>query len=346
MGTIFIILNGQKHAFLPLIIGCCCDLPAKNDVQGMVGYSGYFGCGFCNHPGIPVKGEKIIKVRYIKGTNDYEERTHKHFIDAYGELNSKPIKGIKSISCLIAADKFNLSAGFAIDVMHCVHLGVVKRLLYLWLEPKNKCSSFFMNKKQQTLLSSKIVCLKPVSDIIRGPRSIFKKGDFKANEYRSLLLYYLPIALEGCLENQFVRHFRLLSTATYILSKEVVKIDEIEKAQKLLDEFCNSFEKLYGLSNVTMNVHLLRHLPMAVQNLGPLWCQSAYAFEAKNGMIMRQNTTTTPHMVQQLAWKYVTQETIKYDVEEERKNELELKAKSTVRVGETEKNYSTKWECT
>lgn len=95
MGTICIPHNGKQYTFLPLIIACCCDLPAKDDVQGIVGLSGYHGCGFCKHPGIPVKGEKIAKVRYIKGTNNYEKRTHNSFIEAYGRLKSSPIDGIK-----------------------------------------------------------------------------------------------------------------------------------------------------------------------------------------------------------------------------------------------------------
>lgn len=226
-GSICIVRNGQEHKFLPLIMTCCCDLPAKDDVQGMVGCSGYYGCGFCKHPGIPVKGEKIKKVRYIKGTNDYELRTHSDFIQAYERLRSSPIEGIKKISCM-SADAFDLVDGFAIDPMHCVHLGVMKRLMNLWLEPKNKLRPFFINRKHQILLSSKIVCLKPISEIIRRPRSIFKRGDFKANEYRSLLLYYLPIALDGLLENRFIKHLRLLSSAIYILSKDHVTFDNLK----------------------------------------------------------------------------------------------------------------------
>lgn len=342
MGTICILHNGKQYEFLPIIIACCCDLPAKDDVQGMVGFSGYFGCGFCKHPGRLVKGEKKNTVRYIKG--DYAQRTHSNFIDAYKKLKSSPIDGIKKISCLIAAENFDLVDGFAIDVMHCVHLGVMKRLMSLWFEPKHKTNSFYINKQQQAILSNKIVCLKPVSEIIRRPRSIFKRGDYKANEYRSLLLYYLPIALDGVLDNRFVKHFRLLSSATYILSKECVSFDDIDQARKQLNEFADSFELLYGKSSVTMNIHLSRHLPNAVANLGPLWCQSAYAFEAKNGILMRSNNSTNQHMVQQLAWKYTMNETLKYATVEEKPEEYQLKTKSTIRIGAVERELFAKVE--
>lgn len=183
--------------------------------------------------------------------------------------------------------------GFAIDVMHCVHLGVMKRLMSLWLKPKYKENAFLINKQHQALLSNKIICLKPVPEIIRRPRSIFKRGDFKANEYRSLLLYYLPIALDGLLDSRFVKHFRLLSSAIYILSKDYITSDDINQARKQLHQFADEFETMYGKSSVTMNIHLLRHMANAVERLGPLWCQSTYAFEAKNGIIMRANNCTT-----------------------------------------------------
>lgn len=43
--------NGKTINFLPLIISCTADLPAKADIQSMVGHSGYFGCGYCYHKG-------------------------------------------------------------------------------------------------------------------------------------------------------------------------------------------------------------------------------------------------------------------------------------------------------
>lgn len=336
-GGMQIIRNGKEYKFVPLVIGCCCDLPAKDDVQGMVGFSGYNGCGYCLHPGISVKGAKIATVRYTKGKGNYELRNHNSFIKAYERLRSTPINGIKTISCMIAAPTFDLVDGFAIDAMHCVHLGVMKKLMKLWLESTNKKRSFFITKPHQILLSNKIVSLKPVSEIIRRPRSIFKRGDFKANEYRNLLFYYLPIALDGLLDNRFIKHFRLLSSAIYILSKKNVTFEDINQARMNLNEFADSFENLYDKSNVTMNLHLLRHLSSVVENLGPLWCHSAYAFEAKNGIITRANNSTNQHMVQQLAFKYTMNETIKYNIQDEKDESPQLKSKSTIRIGIAEK---------
>lgn len=204
---------------------------------------------------------------------------------------------------MVAANQFDLINSFTIDPMHCLHLGVMKHLLNLWLDTTNKSKPFFINKRQQVVLSNRLVNIKPVSEITRQPKSIFKRGEYKANEYRSLLLYYLPVSLNGLLSNRYIEHFRLLSSGTYMLYKAKISYEEIEQSQLMLTRFADEFEDLYGKSNVTMNVHLTRHIATTVENLGPLWAQSAYAFEANNGVISKSNTFTKD-ILHQLAWKY------------------------------------------
>lgn len=307
--------NETVYKFMPIIISCCCDLPAKCDVQGMIGHAGSFACGYCTHPGIQVKTPEDRKamIRYVKGTENYETRSHHDFIEIYEQLNStavKSIKGIKTISCLIAAKDFDMVNGFSVDAMHCVFSGVMKKLMNLWLDTKNHKQPFYISKKNQIILSARLTKIKPISEIIRKPRSLFSRADFKSNEFRSLLFYYLYFALDGLLEWRYIKHFRLLSSAIYALSEKDITFEAIENARNQLHEFANSYEEFYGKSNVTLNLHLLRHLATAVQNLGPLWSQSAFAFEANNGLVVKGNTCTKD-IAQQLVWKYIMRYTIK-----------------------------------
>lgn len=59
-----------------------------------------------------------------------------------------------------------------------------------------------------------------------------------------------------------------------------------------------------------MNLHLLSHLTMQTENLGPLWSQSAFAFEAVNGIVVKSNASTKD-ISHQLIWKYVMKRQIK-----------------------------------
>lgn len=327
--------NNEKYTFTLFII-CSCDLPAKADLQGFVGHSGRYGCGYCLHPGISIKPDKNTraKIRFTKGKNEYEERTHANTIASYERLQCEPIFGVKRMSCMIALHDFDLIHSFAIDSMHCVHLGVMRKMLSLWLDIKNKSHPYYINKKNQTYLSSRLVSIKPISEIIRKPRSIFCKGDFKANELRNLLLYYLYFALSGLLQFKYVNHFRLLSRAVYTLSKQNLTHNEIENAHKELVEFVNTFEELYGPSNVTMNLHLLKHLAKSVVNLGPLWATSVYAFETNNGVVIKSNTSTKD-ILHQLSYKYTMRKTIR--MSEQAIDEVGLHGKGTTKITSTEK---------
>lgn len=193
--------NGKNHHFMPLIIGACCDIPATEHLRETAGFAGHFACGYCVHPGISVKRDAKSKpyIRYVKG--EHKNRTHNDFIETYNQLKLSPICGIKAISCMVSAYSFDLVHSFSIDHMHCAELGIMKKLLSLWLDSSNHNEPYYIHKKHQVILNRNLISLKPVSEISRAPRSIFLKGEFKANELRNLMLFYLRFALPGVFES-------------------------------------------------------------------------------------------------------------------------------------------------
>lgn len=309
-GGIVIQKDGKSLCCMPIITHCSCDLPAKAEVQGMVGHAGYYACGFCLHPGIAVKKSKQSKsyVRYVNRKRSERPRTHESMVQIYDKLtaSSKSIDGVKSISCMIGSEDFDLVNGFAIDYMHCVLLGITSKVLDLWLNSCNHKQSYYMNPKKQEALNERIIKIKPTSEISRKPRPIFERADYKANELRSFLLYYLPISLPGLLSKPYIDNFLLLSSACYILLKEVISKEEIDLAEERLIKFSNDFESLYGSHNITLNIHLVKHMGSAVRNLGPLWAQSLFGMEANNGIINKITSKKFP--VHSIAWKYCARE--------------------------------------
>lgn len=306
----FLMTNKETNVrFLPMITGCSCDLPAKASVQAFKGHTGNYACGFCMHPGISIQNPTNNKsfVRYVKGTNDYALRTHDDTLEIHSRLqneNCDEINGVKGVSCLIAAKGFNLVNGFGIDYMHCILEGVMKKLIDLWLNSKHHNKPFYIGKKHQKTLNKRIKSIRPTSEITKTPRSLEERGTFAANEYRSLLLFYLRYALPGLLDMSYVKHFQLLSSATFTLLKEKISKTSLDDAEKNLSLFANQFEDLYGVENVTMNVHLLRHIGASVRNLGPLWAQSVFGFEGTNGLLVKMISGTNT-VLHEIAWKYV-----------------------------------------
>lgn len=302
--------NENDIRFLPFILQCCCDLPAKAEVQGMLNHNGYQSCGYCLHTGVLIKNKKSSAsvVRYVQQQKTPELRTHRSMLNAYRTLKSNPICGVKKISCMLACNEFDLVDGYCIDYMHCVLLGVVPKLFSLWFDSVNHKESYYVKPKDQILLDKRIVDITPPSEISRKPRPISIRSNFKANEYRNFLLYYLPYCLSGLLPHRCLQNFNLLSSSIFVLLKKQTTHEEIDEAESKLNLFSNEFESIYGPQNVTMNVHLLRHLANTVRLNGPLWAQSAFGFESNNGVLVK--TSSKKDILHSIAWKYSIQSTL------------------------------------
>lgn len=293
--------------FTPVILFAACDIPARSQLQNCK-CSGYFGCPVCEHPGILVKNENSKKsyVRFLLETEPAPMRTHENTVKIGYDicmtgLNNKTNKGIKSISCMIGFRHFNLINGFIIDYMHGCAEGVMKLLIEIWMgkrtliynenEKKKKYEFKAVSVKARTELINRLMNLKPYDRISHKPRGIEQLAFFSANEYRSLMWYYLKFALYNILPSELINHFELFSAATYMLSKTHVSKQEIKKAAEMLDTLCDDFEKYYGANSITLKVHLLRHYATMVVNCGPLWTHSLFCFESKMGKIKRMKKT-------------------------------------------------------
>lgn len=160
-----------------------------------------------------------------------------------------------------------------------------------------------LNLQKRLELNTRIIALKPSMKITHKPRSILDRSFFTANEFRSLLWYYLKFALYGLLSKELIKHFTLLSEGTYILSKNRITKNEITTAGAMLNRFADDFELFYSKNAVTINIHMLRHYSNSVLDTGPLWCHSMFCFESNIGEIKRSFNCTVD-VVEQIAFNY------------------------------------------
>lgn len=261
--------------FSPTILFCSCDSPARAEVQNCKP-SGFFSCPCCLQEGQSIKNIETGKsyIRFLKIQNPAKKRTHQDALSIGSDiLNGKystNTNGLKGLSCMIAFANFDLVDSFAIDYMHGVCIGILPLMIDIWMGKKkvvyaeNEIYRFKKLTMQQRLeLNRRIMALKPPVKINHKPRSILDRSFYTANEFRSLLLYYLRFAVYGLLDKEIIQHFTLLSDAIYILSKSVISKIEIVTADAMLNKFVDKFESFYGINSVTMNLHMLRHYASA-----------------------------------------------------------------------------------
>lgn len=152
-------------------------------------------------------------------------------------------------------------------------------------------------------IDARIKSLQLPSNIKRNPRSITERHNWKANEWRSFLLYFCVGLLYEILPFKILKHFAKFVTAIWLLIQKKIELKDIETADSLITAFSKDYENIYGKKHMTYNLHQLKHLPECVLNLGPLWAYSNFPFENNNGKLA--NYVKSPKgVLQQISNKY------------------------------------------
>lgn len=187
--------------------------------------------------------------------------------------------------------------------MHLICLGVVKKLILLWIKGPLfiRLSRRAINRISYLLILLK--CTTP-SDFVRKPRSLKDVKHWKAVEIRNFLLYTGPVVLKYTLKKEMYYHFLTLHTAITILVRpDLCRKEFIDYAEALLKNFVLSFEILYGKQYITHNVHNLLHLCCDVRIFGSLDNFSAFRFE-NYMMTIKRRLRKNEKPLQQLIKRY------------------------------------------
>lgn len=336
-GLVFEIAD-EMYQFLPLITHCVVDLPAKRMLQCIKQYNGRRACTYCKHPGCDIQnlGKKKV-IRYTDGS--YPQRTQTETLKAMHKAHTckTEVDGVMEISPLVSLPRFQIIEGFGIDPMHCVDLGVTRKLLNFFVNTKYHERPFYLNKKKMVSLEKTLMSIKPISEINRRPRPFKYRSNYKASEYRSLLLYYLPVCLINILPVKHVKNFQQFSFAIYTMLKSTITNLDLIVAEKNLKEFVHDYQILYGQQEMVMNVHNLTHIVESVKCLGPLWTQSAYPFEKNNGILLK-NIRGTSDVMDQISSKYILRKGLQKSFQSKNNNVITFIGRS-IQIKATERIY-------
>lgn len=114
----------------------------------------------------------------------------------------------------------------------------------------------------------------------RRPLADYKH--WKCVKFRTFLLYLsscTPVALKNRVKEHVYDYFLTLHVAITILCNKHLKETQIKYADQLLCHFVKSFKYIYGVENISHNVHCLLHLANDARLLGPLDNFSALKYE-------------------------------------------------------------------
>lgn len=167
---------------------------------------------------------------------------------------------------------------FPFDYMHLLCLGTMKKLVLIWIHDMGKS----MDASTKLIAFNDFYCsfAKFVpTEFSRSPRSLEEVTQWKATEFRLLLLYLGPAVLQYFLSKSHMIHFNALNCAVRILCDPRECIRNNRYAQDLMIFFVDNMELLYGKETLIYNVHNLIHISTDVLNHGPLDSFSCFPFE-------------------------------------------------------------------
>lgn len=175
------------------ISGFCLDAPVKSFILQTKGHSGFNSCTRCTQEGDYL--ENRICFPYVVGGSvprSHDDYITKKHIDHH-VVNS-------SLSILKDLPNIDIVKSFSLDYMHLICLGVMRKLINLWMikGPLN----VRLHSAQIKEISASLLKLKPfvTCDFSRKPRGLEKIHRWKATEFRQFLLYTGPLVLKTVLK--------------------------------------------------------------------------------------------------------------------------------------------------
>lgn len=243
----------------------CCDTPARAFIKNTKAHNGYQGCDKCQVRGIYVNRKMLFEDLSASCRTDGNFRMR---VDENHHKGSSPLELLE----------IGMVTSFPIDYMHCVCLGVMRKLLFLWRD-----GSQLYRITGDALLRFEN-CMKLLqncwpTEFNRKPRSIKDLERWKATEFRQFLLYVGPVLLKNILPPHVYANFMLLKYAITILLNENLNSDHNDYANSLLRIFVKHAAHIYGRDFCVYNSHVLIHLAAEAKEYGSLDTISCFPYE-------------------------------------------------------------------
>ena len=286
-------INGSIITVRAALTCISCDIPALRKVAGFVGHNATRGCTRClKEFSCTSFGEKLNYGGF--NMDEWEGRNHAlHYWYALKHKAATTVEMRKDIekntgvrySPLVNLPYYDAVRFPIIDPMHMLFLGIAKYMLKMWL------SLNIITDSSMGIIQNRIDNFVTPASLGRIPYKIASGfSNFSADQWKNWTLYYSLFGLKGLLPYQHYNCWHLFVKICNILCTTCITSDEIDRAQKLILEFCKMYEVLYGSKYTTMNLHLLCHITECIKDHGPIYSFWLFPLERMNGVLGSYHT--------------------------------------------------------
>ena len=232
--------------------------------------------------------KKKQKLVWPSSTMNSEARTQEKIMEIVNKIErNEPLtkdecKGITGRSPFLDLHYFNLVRDIPAEYLHCMCLGVIKRMVELTFNVGIARPRVVKRRlTEPSVFNQKMSKIKVTREFPGRVRNL----DFsvmKGQEFRNIGLFFFIVVVDCLEEHKQERRIWLL--LGFMLRACVIPQHEFQNVNFSDIEFCRKqfytlYEKLYGETNCSYNTHVVgAHLP-EIRAHGPLTLTSAFGFE-------------------------------------------------------------------
>ncbi|KAK9739000.1 hypothetical protein QE152_g9414 [Popillia japonica] len=160
---------------------------------------------------------------------------------------------------------FGLISNMPLDYMHMICLGLMRRLILLWI--RSSSGSAVAPKFRRLIYNrtAKLTNTIPL-EFHRKPRSLSEIDNWKATEFRFFLLYSGPFVLRHYLPQKYYNNFLLLHIVMRLLAIGNYTDRTIATCKTFITQFLREYESIYGSNEMVYNVHSSKHIVSEPEN--------------------------------------------------------------------------------
>jgi len=156
---------------------------------------------------------------------------------------------------LLRLPYFDIIEYHVVDPMHNMLLGTGKHMMSIWKEEG------ILKDKDFELIQQNVDSMNVPVNIGRIPFKIESNfASFTADQWKNWICVYSLYCLHTLLPREHYSCWILFVEACCYLMLPSITLQDVEKADEKLIEFCKAFETLYGSEKCTPNMHMHLHI--------------------------------------------------------------------------------------
>ncbi|CAM4791834.1 unnamed protein product [Rotaria magnacalcarata] len=221
------------------------------------------------------------------------------------KVDQQKNRGILGPCLLRSCSMFDVGHSFMSDSLHNVYIGAFKRMMSLWFSPDYRTEPWSIHNHLEEL-SRLFKQVRLPSTTTRLPRVLTAYSNYKANEFRVLLLFGHVIFAE-ILPKMYYDHLLQLVCLLHLAENRRIHKDDVKVIEKLGTNFVISFSRLYTPRHCVQVVYSVFHIGATVRYFGPLTNYTTFNFENQLGLLTRTCKSTRRHAEEIIANLYLLQ---------------------------------------